>query len=275
MIEIPEAIVLSDQLNGAIKGKVITDVVAAYSPHKFAFFYGDPQNYVSLLMGERICESSPRGGLVEIRTEKARIVFGDGANLNYYSPDSKLPQKHQLLIGFDDNSFLTVSVQMYAGIWAFPENTMDHPYYLVAGEKPFVLSDMFSKDYFLSMISEEALKNKSVKALLATEQRIPGLGNGTLQDILFNAGIHPKKKTQDLSEQQKEQLFFSIKSTISEMCELGGRDTEKDLFGASGRYKTRLSKNTVGKPCDKCGSIIMKESYMGGSIYYCKECQPL
>jgi formamidopyrimidine-DNA glycosylase len=275
MIEIPEAIVLSDQLNGAIKGKVITDVVAAYSPHKFAFFYGDPQNYVSLLMGERICESSPRGGLVEIRTEKARIVFGDGANLNYYSLDSKLPQKHQLLIGFDDNSFLTISVQMYAGIWAFPENTMDHPYYLVAGEKPFALSDAFNKDYFLSMISEDALKNKSVKALLATEQRIPGLGNGVLQDILYNAGIHPKKKTQDLSVQQKENLFFSIKKTLTEMCKLGGRDTEKDLFGASGRYKTRLSKNTLGKPCDKCGSIIMKESYMGGSIYYCKECQPL
>jgi Formamidopyrimidine-DNA glycosylase len=110
---------------------------------------------------------------------------------------------------------------------------------------------------------------------LATEQRIPGLGNGTLQDILFNAGIHPKKKTQDLSEQQKEQLFFSIKNTISEMCELGGRDTEKDLFGAFGRYKTKLSKNTSGKPCDKCGSIVVKENYLGGSIYYCKECQPL
>jgi len=275
MIEIPEAIVLSDQLNGTIKGKVITDVVAAYSPHKFAFFNGDPQNYVSLLMGERICESSPRGGLVEIRTEKARIVFGDGANLNYYAPDSKLPQKHQLLIGFDDNSFLTASVQMYAGIWAFPENTMDHPYYLVAGEKPFALSDAFNLDYFMHIISEESLKNKSAKALLATEQRIPGLGNGVLQDILYNAGIHPKKKTQDLSVEQKENLFFSIKKTLTEMSELGGRDTEKDLFGASGRYKTRLSKNTLGKPCDKCGSIIMKESYMGGSIYYCKECQPL
>jgi formamidopyrimidine-DNA glycosylase len=275
MIEIPEAIVLSDQLNGTIKGKVITDVVAAYSPHKFAFFCGDPQNYVSLLMGEKICESYPRGGLVEIRTEKARIVFGDGANLNYYAPDSKLPQKHQLLIGFNDNSFFTVSVQMYAGIWAFPENTMDHPYYLVAGEKPFALSDAFNLDYFMHLISEESLKNKSAKALLATEQRIPGLGNGVLQDILYNAGIHPKKKTQDLSVEQKESLFFSIKKTLTEMSELGGRDTEKDLFGASGRYKTRLSKNTLGKPCDKCGSIIMKESYMGGSIYYCKECQPL
>ena len=275
MIEIPEAIVLSHQLNKTIKGKVITDVVAGFSPHKFAFFCGDPQNYASLLVGERVNESHPRGGMVEVCTEKIRIVFSDGANLSYFIPGSKWPEKHQLLLTFDDNSFLSVSVQMYAGLWAFPKDTIDNPYYLVAGEKPFVLSEMFSKDYFMNIISDEALKNKSAKALLATGQRIPGLGNGILQDILFNAGIHPKKKAQDLSEQQKEQLFFSIKNTISEVCELGGPDTERDLFGVYGKYKTKLSRNTSGKPCSKCDTIIVKENYLGGSIYYCKECQPL
>lgn len=59
MIEIPEAIVLSHQLNKTIKGKVITDVVAGFSPHKFAFFCGDPQNYASLLVGEKVNESHP------------------------------------------------------------------------------------------------------------------------------------------------------------------------------------------------------------------------
>ncbi|BEG99142.1 endonuclease VIII [Bacteroides sedimenti] len=275
MIEIPEAVVLSNQLNSTIKGKVITDVVAAYSPHKFAFFYGDSQSYSSLLVGERVADSYPRGGMVEICTPKARIVFGDGANLTYYAPGSRLPDKHQLLIGFDDNSFLAVTVQMYAGIWAFQAGTLDNPYYLVAGEKPSILSKQFNREYFMNMISDKRVENKSAKALLATEQRIPGLGNGTLQDILFNAGIHPKKKVQDLSEQQKDQLFISVRKTVIEMCEKGGRDTEKDLFGNAGGYITKLSRNTSGKPCCKCGNIIIKENYLGGTIYYCKECQPL
>lgn|GEM_PF-2077218 len=34
--------------------------------------------------------------------------------------------------------------------------------------------------------------NPCPKAFLATEQRIPGLGNGVLQDILWTARIHPK-----------------------------------------------------------------------------------
>ena len=59
------------------------------------------------------------------------------------------------------------------------------------------------------------------------------------------------------------------------MIENGGRDTEKDLFGNAGGYTTKLSKNTAGKLCRNCGSIIKKESYMGGSIYYCNKCQKL
>jgi len=45
------------------------------------------------------------------------------------------------------------------------------------------------------------------------------------------------------------------------------------LHGKPGRYKTLLSRNTVNKPCSACGTIIRKEAYMGGSIYFCPQCQ--
>ena len=59
------------------------------------------------------------------------------------------------------------------------------------------------------------------------------------------------------------------------MAVQGGRDTEKDLFGNAGGYKTILSKNTVNEPCPKCNTEIRKEAYLGGSIYYCPCCQRL
>jgi formamidopyrimidine-DNA glycosylase len=59
------------------------------------------------------------------------------------------------------------------------------------------------------------------------------------------------------------------------MLDKGGRDTETDLFGEKGGYHTILSKNTYGQPCPKCGGEIIKENYMGGSVYYCPSCQPL
>ncbi len=61
-------------------------------------------------------------------------------------------------------------------------------------EKPSPLSEKFDLEYFNSILSGTGTEKLSAKAVLATKQRIPGLGNGTLQDILFNAGIHPQKK---------------------------------------------------------------------------------
>jgi formamidopyrimidine-DNA glycosylase len=36
-----------------------------------------------------------------------------------------------------------------------------------------------------------------------------------------------------------------------------------------------LSKFTLNTPCLACGTIIGKELYLGGAIYYCRGCQKL
>jgi len=113
----------------------------------------------------------------------------------------------------------------------------------------------------------------SVKVLLATEQRIPGLGNGVLQDILFNAKINPKREINSLTDIDKSALLQSIKMTLKNMILQGGRDTEMDIFGNHGNYKTILSKNTLSKPCPQCGNPIIKETSSGGVVYYCPYCQ--
>ena len=135
------------------------------------------------------------------------------------------------------------------------------------------MSDTFNQEYFSAMVNFPEVQNLSAKALLATEQRIPGLGNGVLQDILYYAEIHPKRKVETLDDGERESLFTSLKSTLKEMTEQGGRDTEKNLFGEPGGYRTKLSKNTVSMPCTKCGKTIIKQAYMGGSIYFCAGCQ--
>ena len=55
----------------------------------------------------------------------------------------------------------------------------------------------------------------------------------------------------------------------------GGRDVERDLYGNPGGYKTILSKNTLNNPCPRCGSEIVKQAYLGGSVYFCTGCQVL
>ena len=274
MIEIPEAIVISKQLNNTIKGKLIKEVVAAASPHKFAWYFGDPAEYSTLLRGRTLESAYAYGGRVEIEAEGTVLHFGDGVILRYYEAGEKIPPKHQLLVTFYDDSALMGTVAMYGGLWAFPAGGMDDNfYYKTAKEAPSFLSNRFDYEYFKKLFNEKSLK-MSAKAFLATEQRIPGLGNGVLQDILLNAKIHPKKKMNALSETQRHELFESVKSTLAEMVNCGGRNTEKDLFGKHGGYETKLSKKTVLSLCPNCGGTVKKEAYMGGSIYFCEQCQP-
>lgn len=274
MIELPEATVLAKQIGKAVTGKRIKKVTAAKNPHKFAWYYGDPKEYHGLLVGKVIGTAASYGGLVEIPVSDATLLFGDGVNLRYYETEEALPDKHQLCIEFEDRSSLVGSVQMYGGLWAFPAGSFDNKYYKMSKEKIPPLSDAFNGTYFDSLFCEKTNK-LSLKAFLATEQRIPGLGNGVLQDILFNAKMHPKRKTNTLSNKNKKELLDSLKLTLTQMVAGGGRDTETDLHGKPGGYKTVLSRNTVNKPCLVCGTIIKKEAYMGGSIYFCPTCQKI
>lgn len=274
MIELPESYTLSRQAGEVLYGKRISGVINASSPHKFAFYRGDPSDYPALLKGRRIEEVQGHGAFVDLKMEGGvHLLIGDGTHMRYCPPGRSYPDKHQLLVIFDEGDFLVFTVAMYGGIYAF-EGELDNPYYRGSITKLSPLDERFDEACFEEMI-RTLKKDISVKALLATEQRIPGLGNGVLQDILFNAGMHPKRKVSTLRDLEKCDLLYSIKGTLMEMTQAGGRNTEKDLFGQWGGYPVILSKNTYRSPCPRCGHSLVREAYLGGTVYYCPECQPL
>jgi formamidopyrimidine-DNA glycosylase len=275
MLEIPEATTIARQLNEVVKGKVVVAVTTEDSAGMlgFSFFEGNPAKYSDYLVGKTWGEASAHGGLIESKVEDYRIVFGDGVKVRYLEPGGTPPKKCLMQIEFKDGSLIVCTVQMYGGMWVFKAGENDNFYYLVAKEKPSPLSDGFTREYFESII-DEAKPALSAKALLATDQRIPGIGNGSTQDILYKSRVHPKRKISTFAEDEIDALYANIKETLKEMVAGGGRDTEKDLFGEKGRYQTILSSKTWKMPCRECGGAISRKAYMGGNVYYCPICQP-
>lgn len=274
MIEIPESRTVAQQVAGMLSGRMITDVFNATHPHKFTWYSGDPADYRALLAGKAILSAEGHGAFVDmLLDDDTHIAVSDGVNLRYYPSEAEIPSKYQLLVTLDDEAFLVFTVAMYGGINAF-RGVFDNPYYLGALSKPSPLDERFDAVCFDRLVAG-AKPNLSAKAFLATEQRIPGLGNGVLQDILFKARIHPKRKLATLGDRELENLYVVIKSVLREMTAAGGRDTEKDLFGNLGGYRVLLSKNTWREPCPVCGGVLVKEAYLGGAVYYCPHCQPL
>ncbi len=275
MIEIPEAATLSRQLNDQFVGRQVNRIVAGASPHKFAWFYGDPASYTKIAKGKTFCCAKPIGGMVEAAAGDVRLLFSEGVSLRHLPPGKPLPKKHQFAVFFSDGSALIASVQMYGGMGAYLAGRNENKYYLLSQQKPSPLESDFNKTYFRQLISTQGVDKLSAKAFLATEQRIPGLGNGVLQDILFAAGINPKRKLGLLGEPERERLFRAVKEVLRRMTDGGGRDTELDLYGTPGGYVTIMSRNTEGRPCPSCGRAIQKAAYMGGSVYFCPKCQPV
>ena len=273
MVELPEAVHLAAQLDETVVGQVIRHAEAAYTHHVWAWYSGDPSQYPVHLEGKEILSAENWGGFVVLHLSGGgRVLLGEGTNVRWFPKGTPLPAKHQLHLEFDSGS-LVASVQMYGFLLLEEDEEPNNSYAAVAHCAPSPLGDDFDLARFQRLIDSVKGKTMPLKTFFATEQRIPGLGNGVLQDILFEARLHPRQKLDALTDAEIARLFASTKETLKGMAEQGGRDTELDLFGTKGGYKTRASRLTNGKPCPRCGSLIQKQAYLGGSVYTCPTCQ--
>ncbi|NLC12446.1 MAG: endonuclease VIII, partial [Chloroflexi bacterium] len=208
MIELPEATTLAQQINHSLVGKTVSSTIAAQSPHKFAWYNGDPADYPAVLEGNSLVSARGLGMFVEISLSNCFLLFNDGVNLRFHPTAGPIPAKHQLLVNFSDGTSLSASVAMYGGVVCREKSaTYENTYYQTAFNKPSPLTDAFDFTYFQSLIAPQSVQKLPLKAALATEQRIPGLGNGCLQDVLWVAQLHPRRKLNTLTDNEIRQLF--------------------------------------------------------------------
>ena len=275
MIELPEALAIARQMNDELNGKWIESSIYMDSPHKFAFgeHYGrkshTPEEYQDILNGKTIGQVTADGSWLLVPLEPGYMLkLGEGGErILFHQSEDTLPEKHQLLLHFVDGSYLTVSVQGWGLVAAY-----QRPGAPQSSGKISPLSDAFTFEHFQELFGE-ATDRKSIKSFIVSDPGISGVGNGYLQDILFRARIHPTRKNADISEAEKRALYDAIRETLKQAVELGGRDTERDLYNNPGKYQKLLDRRKVGQPCPECRAPIKKIQYLGGSCYLCSDCQ--
>jgi len=269
MIELPEATTIAMQMNYELKGKTIEYGNRGNSPHKFAFYNHSPEEYETILKDRTIGESKGFGSLILtcLEPDHFLILGGGGERILFHRSEETLPKKYQLLLQFKDDTYLTVTVQG----WGFNQIKNQSE---ISSEGVSPISDAFTYDYFKSLFS--GLKEadpRSAKFFIISKPGIWGVGNGYLQDILFRAKIHPRRRVIELADYEKMALYEAAKETIKQAVDLSGRDDEKDLYGNFGGYKRILDSRTNGTPCPECGTTIEKISFLGGASYFCPKCQ--
>jgi len=277
VFELPEFFTLSKQINSSLRGKIIRSGHLGNTPHKFVWYNRSHDEFEMLTKGKMIGEAWAKGKWLFIPLESGYVLLlGEcGGKVLYHPPGSKLPKKYHLYLTFEDDSFFTVTTQMWGAMELYEKGKEGNRKY-VQGMRVTPIEPEFTFNYFCRLIQElVSQKKQSVKGLLTQDQIIPGLGNAITQDILFRARLHPRHPIDDLNLQQKQGLFDAILNTVNEVMEKGGRNDEYDLYNKRGSYIRIMDKNSVGNPCPECGSSIEKTQYLGGTCYFCPSCQRL
>ena len=267
MIEIGEAYVLARQMEDALKGKTVETASFLDRPHKFCWA-GDPARSAARLVGKTIDGVAQRGGRVVLSfNDDTLLAIGEDVTVRYGDPK---PADTQMLLRFTDGSVLTARVKLYGFLSVGTEAELrENPYHAASFDIPDPLHPDFTREHFYRLAGEECAL--TLKGLLATKQNIPGLGNGTLQDILFLAGMRPMTKVSVLREEDLSTLYDAVVATSRKIAAAGGRSSFTDLFGNKGMYR-ELTGRPDGK-CPACGGDIAVKAYMGGKVRFCPDCQ--
>lgn len=275
MIELPEATAIARQISAELKGKRIAEGNRGNAPHKFAFYNHPPEEYAALLKGRRMGEAGVNGSLIlaALDPDYTLILGGGGERIIYHPTPVTLPAKYQLMLRYEDGSCLTVTVQGWGSVLLQATAELaSHPYINLRSPSP--LSGGFSPDYFGGLFEElEADDPRSVKFFMISKPGVLGVGNGCLQDILWHARLHPRRRAASLSAPEQQALYDATRAVLREMVDLGGRDGDYDLHGCPGGYKRLLHSKTVGAPCPRCAAPFEKDAYLGGAVYFCPNCQ--
>ena len=93
-----------------------------------------------------------------------------------------------------------------------------------------------------------------------------GIGNIYSDEILFQAGIHPGRHTDELKEEQKTVLYHSVKEVLAKTIEAGANPAK-----FPNHYL--IPHRNEGDECPVCSGKVEKIKISGRGCFVCPNCQ--
>lgn len=124
----------------------------------------------------------------------------------------------------------------------------------------------------------EKFKNKRlpIKTTLLDQTIISGLGNIYADEVLFESGINPLRKTNEITLDEADKICETSSKIIQKAIECGGTTIRSytSSLGVKGNYQDYLTVHSrENKKCKVCESLIKRITVNGRSTYFCPKCQ--
>ena len=121
-------------------------------------------------------------------------------------------------------------------------------------------------------------KHTEIKRALLDQSLISGVGNIYADESLWRARLHGSRPTEKLTNKQAHAVLAAAHEVMTEALAAGGTSFDAlyvNVNGQSGYFSRSLAVyGQAGEPCGRCGTEIIRESFMNRSSYSCPRCQP-
>jgi formamidopyrimidine-DNA glycosylase len=107
-------------------------------------------------------------------------------------------------------------------------------------------------------------------------QVVTGVGNIYASEVLFQAGIRPRRQGHSLKREEVERLVGAIRKVLKQAIRVGGTTLRDyvDPEGNPGYFRQKLFVyERADEPCRRCATVIRMVAQGQRSTYYCPTCQ--
>jgi formamidopyrimidine-DNA glycosylase len=129
-----------------------------------------------------------------------------------------------------------------------------------------ILSPEFSRERFYSLLRH---RRDQVRVFLLDKRALDSLGNAYADEVLFEAGIHPKTFCRALSHQDGVRLHDAIVKVMTEAVAEVERRREPIEVKVRDFLKVRRKQT-----CPRCGAKLRTAGVKGMDAWFCPRCQP-
>ena len=118
--------------------------------------------------------------------------------------------------------------------------------------------------------------SQQIKPWLLRQDRLVGIGNIYASEVLFAAGIDPRKPSLSLSAEEIRRLHRSIRKTLRLAIQHCGTTFSdfQDTRGRAGSFQNLLAVyRREDRPCPRCGKPIVRIIQQQRSTFFSPDCQ--
>ena len=154
---------------------------------------------------------------------------------------------------------------------------VDDPQTILGKLGPDALTRRFTQKYFHEVMRK---RHQMIKPLILDQAIVAGLGNIYADEALWEAKIHPERRSDSLTEAELQMLFKAIKHVLrvgvrNRGTSLGeGKTNYRDVDGEAGGHREKVKAyGRSGKPCVRCGIPLEKIVVAQRGTTFCPACQ--